>query len=240
MSGPDIEELQIRLAGFHGAIPDASFGPGTELQVHHFQADFMKIEPTGVVDRATFQAMDRFAESYPIDFGVLECKCGSCQGFGQGLYRGQYQGGKPQVEAYYLYEYPGIHRAILFAVRSLWFYHPQWKFVITSGYRCSVDNLKHSRTSTNHKGKALDTDHLQPAVHKEEDMVRCNEIRGKMVEVGGFQIGWSAANRKSFEPSDIAPTWIHLDVRQFERKYLEDRFFCKTSAALDNKQPILV
>jgi hypothetical protein len=240
MSGPDIEELQIRLAGFHGAIPDASFGPGTELQVHQFQTDFMGIAPSGIVDKATFQALDRFAASFPIDFGSLKCKCGTCQGFGQGLYKGQYESGKPQIEAYHQYEYPGIHRVILFAARALWFYHPQWKFTLTSGYRCSVDNLQHSRSSTNHRGKALDTDHLVAAEHKEEDMARCDGIRGKMVEMGGFQIGWSAANRKSFEPSEIAPTWVHMDVRQFENKYLEDRFFCKSLAELDNTQPIQV
>jgi hypothetical protein len=240
MSGPDIEELQIRLSGFQGAIPDASFGPGTELQIHHFQSDFMKINPTGIVDKATFQAIDRFAEAYPINFDQLKCKCGTCQGFGQGLYQDQYESGKPQIEAYCLYEYPGIHRMILFSARALWFYHPQWKFVFTSGYRCSVDNLNHSRSSTNHRGKAVDTDHLQPGENKEEDMVRCNQIRGKMVEVGGFQIGWAASNKKSFEPADIAPTWIHLDVRQFEKKYLDNRFFCKTLEGLDTKQPILV
>jgi hypothetical protein len=61
-----------------------------------------------------------------------------------------------------------------------------------------------------------------------------------MIEVGGFQLGWLASNRKSFEPDDIAPTWIHLDSRSFESKYLEDRFFCKSLKDLDNVLPITV
>jgi len=30
--GLDVRELQIRLAGFRGTMPDGDFGPGTELQ----------------------------------------------------------------------------------------------------------------------------------------------------------------------------------------------------------------
>jgi len=28
--GPDVAELQLRLAGFRGTVPDGDFGPGTE------------------------------------------------------------------------------------------------------------------------------------------------------------------------------------------------------------------
>ena len=31
--GPDVVELQTRLAGFRGTMPDGDFGPGTERQV---------------------------------------------------------------------------------------------------------------------------------------------------------------------------------------------------------------
>ena len=54
------------------------------------------------------------------------------------------------------------------------------------------------------------------------------------------QIGWAAKNRKSLEPSDIAPSWIHYDVREYEAPYLDDRFFCKDLAALDRVLPIKV
>lgn len=240
LSGPDVEELQIRLAGFGGKVPDSFFGPGTEAQVKQFQTDFMKVTATGVVDRPTYNAIDKFAGMFPMDFNKLRCPCGVCSGFGQGLYKGQYLSGKPHIEAYHKYEYPGIHRVALWALRAIWFYHPQWKFINTSGYRCSIRNVQEGRISTNHLGKAVDTDHLAPLENKELDMERCTAIRAKMVSVGGFQVGWSDTNKKSFEPDNIAPTWVHLDVRQFESKYLQDRFFCKTLKSLDNEQLISI
>jgi hypothetical protein len=65
------------------------------------------------------------------------------------------------------------------------------------------------------------------------DRSRCNSLRGILVEQAHAQIGWSALNRKSLEPADIAPTWVHLDVRSYEPKYLADRYFVTTQAALD-------
>jgi len=234
MSGDDVQLLQIKLAGFRGTVPDGQFGPGTELQVHQFQQDFMKIAPTGVVDKTTSDAIDAFAKKYPLDFSQLKCKCGKCSGFGNGLHKGEYKAGKPKLELYHLYEYPGIHKMTLWAVRAIFFYHPQYSFMFTSGYRCEQDNLQNGRTSTNHRGKATDIDvPLKTGQTKLNDMQRCDQIRGKMVEMGYFQIGWDAANRKSFEPSNIAPTWVHLDCRQYDPKYLDDRFFVKTLADLD-------
>ena len=46
--GADVVELQMRLAGFRGTVPDGDFGPGTERQVRSFQQDFMGIAPPGV------------------------------------------------------------------------------------------------------------------------------------------------------------------------------------------------
>jgi hypothetical protein len=48
-----------------------------------------------------------------------------------------------------------------------------------------------------------------------------------LVELANFQIGWTANNRKALEPKDIAPTWIHMDVRNYERRYLAERFFVR-------------
>ena len=79
--GEDVQELQIRLAAFRGTVPDGDFGPGTELQVMTFQRDFMKMaEPSGIVDRRTMTAIDRFADRYPIDFKKLACSCRQCGG----------------------------------------------------------------------------------------------------------------------------------------------------------------
>jgi len=234
-AGEDVRELQIRLAGFRGTLPDGDFRQGTELQVVSFQRDYMNMaEPSGVVDQTTVDAIEDFAGAYPIDFDALRCPCGVCGGFGQGRFKRSYRQGKPKIEAYYRYEYPGIHRMLLWAVRALFFYMEEFEFTITSGYRCGVNNEQKGRSSTNHHGKAIDLDVIgRPGEDKRDDMNRCDMIRGLLVERSSAQIGWSANNRKSLEPANIAPTWVHYDVRSYERKYLTDRFFCSTLQELD-------
>lgn len=238
--GPDVAELQLRLAGFRGTVPDGDFGPGTERQVMNFRRDFMgEVRPSGVVDRDALRAIDRFAREFPINFSKLKCRCGSCDGFGQGRFRGKFAPGKPRIEAFYQYEYPGMHRMLLWAVRAAFFYHPEHEFVITSGYRCETDNRQHRRSSTNHRGKAIDIDvPLKRGEDKRDDMAKCDAIRGKIVETANAQIGWTASNLKSLEPSNIAPTWVHYDVRSYQSKYLKDAMFCTTLKELDNRKPI--
>jgi len=239
--GPMVEELQIRLAGFRGTIPDGKFGPGTELQVMEFQRNYMRVgRPSGIVDHDTFIKLDEFADGYPINFDALKCPCGECDGFGNGRFRNRYRSNCPHTEAYYRYEYPGLHRMLLWAVRALEFYYPNETFIITSGYRCHDRNLQKKRTSTNHHGKAIDLDiALMPNEDKRDDMQRCDDIRGKLVETASAQIGWDAHNRKSLEPAYIAPTWVHYDVRNYNRrKYLADRFFCRSQEQLDHKPEI--
>jgi len=238
--GPDVVELQTRLAGFRGTLPDGDFGPASERQVMNFQRDYMDLPaPSGIVDRATMRALDRFADDFSIDFKALKCPCGTCRGFGRGQFKGRYQPGKAQLEAFHRYEYPGIHRMLLWAVRAVFFYLPEHKFVITSGYRCSVDNANHGRSSTNHHGKAIDIDIVARAGEsKRDDMIKCDAARGRIVSTANAQIGWSAPNCKALEPSNIAPTWIHCDVRCYEARYLKDEAFCKTLKALNNRKPI--
>lgn len=233
--GPDVVELQMRLAGFRGTAPDGGFGPGTELQVTAFQRDWMRLaSPHGRVDQDTFDAIKAFAAAYPIDFKALTCGCGVCGGFGRGKFKGLYVQGAPKTEAYFRYEYPGIHRMLLWAFRAAVFYckSKDWELNITSGYRCSENNLQNQRTSTNHHGKAVDFD-IKGVTDKREDMLRCDEIRGLLIERANAQVGWSGSNRKSLEPNNIAPTWVHYDVRSYERRYLDDRFFVRSLVDLD-------
>jgi len=239
-NGPDVAELQIRLAGFRGTMPDGDFGGGTVLQVTSFQRDFMKLAaPTGVVDRATFLAIDAFADKYPIDFNLLRCRCSTCKGFGQQLFKGLYFDGQPKTEAFYRYEYPGIHRMLLWAARAVFFYMPKRQLTFNSGYRCSVDNAKHQRNTTNHHGKAVDLDIvLTPSESKMDDRANCDAVRGMLGETANAQIGWGTRNRKSLEPREIAPTWVHYDVRCYEAKYLTDDTFCTSNAALNARLPI--
>jgi len=240
--GADVAELQLRLAGFRGTVPDGDFGPGTERQVMSFQRDYMKrAQPSGRADGATLRAIDELAERYPIDFDRLRCPCGQCGGFGKGAGKGKFVAGHAGEEAYHLYEYPGVHRMLLWAVRAAFFYMPQHKWTINSCYRCDVDNARAGRTSTNHHGKAIDIDiQLEPGEVNVDDRKKCDAARGRLVETADAQVGWAARNRKALEPPDIAPTWVHYDVRCYEPRYLADRFFCASLAALDRRRPIRI
>jgi hypothetical protein len=242
MSGPDVVELQIRLAGFRGTLLDGDFGPGTELQVQKFQADFMgQASPSRVVDRATFKALDAFADRFPLDFNTLRCPCGQCSGFGSGRFKGRFIPGAEGQEIGNRYEYPGLHRMILWAARAAMHYLPQHQFSFSSGYRCSVDNQQHGRSTTNHHGKAVDLDiTMKPGETKRDDRDKCDAVRGRLVELSNAQVGWAASNRKALEPSDIAPTWVHYDVRCYEPQYLRDEFFCTDLAGLNQRLPIRV
>lgn len=236
--GAEVVELQIRLSGFRGTVWDGHFGAGTELQIQAFQRDYMKIpEPTGQADLGTYQALHQFAQDYPIDFSKLRCACGDCEGFGQNLSANVYREGKPKIEAYHHKEYPGIHKAILHAFRAALFYREFTEEAppfITCGYRCWINNERKGRTSTNHMGKAIDCDFpLQPGDDKRDDQIRCDRFRSVLVEKSNFQLEWAAPNRKALEPSRIAPTWIHMDVRQYSPRYLDDRFFVKSAEELD-------
>ncbi len=228
--GSDVVELQLRLAGFGGNVWDGDFGPGTERQVMAFQSDFMKeTNPSGEVDEKTFRALDDFAHKFLVDFKTMKCTCGQCHGFGKGRFKGEYRKGEPEIEAYHKREYPGIHRAIIESFRAAQFYAQKGGFdlpFITSGYRCWIDNEINGRQSTNHMGKALDYDfHRKPGEEDKDDRKRCDNVRDILVEKCNFQIGWSANNKKALEPSNIAPTWIHMDVRCYSQEYLDDKYF---------------
>jgi hypothetical protein len=237
-SGPDVVEIQIRLAGFRGTLWDGRFGPGTELQVIAFQRDYLgNANPNAIVDRATWDGLEKFAAEFPIDFQMLKCPCGRCPGFGNGSNEGVYYPGKAKIEMNYRYEYPGVHKAILNTYRAAQFYGLKAGYgqaVVNSGYRCTINNEQNHRETTNHMGKALDIDFpLRPGEGKREDCERCDSVRGILVEKANCQIGWGAANRKSLEPSDIAPSWVHMDVRSYEMQYLDKSFFVNTAADLD-------
>jgi hypothetical protein len=233
--GGDVVELQMRLAGFRGTLPDGDFGPGTELQVTTFQRDWMGLAtPHGRADADTIAAISAFAAAHPLDFGQLHCSCGQCPGFGQGQFRGQYREGKPKIEAYHRFEYPGIHRMLLWSFRTALFYGGKrgWDIAVTSGYRCSESNKQQNRTSTNHHGKAIDFQ-IPGAAGEAEDKENSEALRSLLADTASAQIGWNAGNRKSLEPKDIAPTWVHYDVRSYASSYLDDRYFVQDLAGLD-------
>ncbi len=262
--GPDVEQLQLRLAGFLGTVWDADFGPKTEKQVLAFQRDYMKVaQPSGTVTAATFQALDRFADEFAISF-TEPLRCTFCrradgafctqQGFGQARFRGVYLNrnrdlewsrlGRATVqERKHQYEYPGIHRAVLQTFRAFRFYakvRGMPPIIITSGYRCHINNVRKSRFSTNHMGKALDFTFDVP--DSDERHRLCQQARQLLKTKSGCQVRWTHANKKALEPGVqeipgefIAKTWVHLDVRQYDKRYLADRHFVTSQRSLDKK-----
>lgn len=84
-------------------------------------------------------------------------------------------------------------------------------------------------------GKALDI-HFNKNGKRTQDKTDVEKIRQKIfVKYLNSQVRWSNSNVFSLEPGIpvykgvfIASTWIHYDVRQFELKYLDDKYFVKT------------
>lgn len=47
---------------------------------------------------------------------------------------------------------------------------------------------------------------------------------------------WTGSNNFGLETyAQGAKTWVHVDVREFESQYLEDKYFCKTESELNGK-----
>lgn len=236
-----VQELNIRLAGFGGNVPTTKFTTRTVDMIKQFQKDYMEIEPTGTVCGNTLKAIDEFEAKYPIVFSELKCDCGVCTGFGQGKYTTEKQNAAI-AEKSRKYEYPGIHRSLLWAYKAMMFYMSKkegGKFSInkiSSGYRCHEDNKIHGRSSTNHMGKAIDI-HFNKNGVRTKEITDVEAIRDKIIiPTNKAQINWGSKDKFSLEPSRnasfVATTWIHMDVRQFSLEYLKDEFFANSAAKI--------
>jgi hypothetical protein len=242
-AGKLIQEINIRLAGFGGNVPTEEFDNRTEATIKQFQRDYMHVPETGKICGSLLRAIDEFSAKYDLSDDIwqsLKCKCGKCKGFGEGKYSEE-KGNTKIAERKRKYEYPGMHRSLLFGLRALLFYVQEnenfgYHFSsVSSGYRCWVDNKKHKRGSTNHMGKAVD---LQFNKSKISDV---ENIRDKIIIPNvKAQIRWKNENRFSLEPTResykgefTASSWIHIDVREFNIRYLSDTFFVKKEEDLD-------
>jgi len=243
--GEIVLEINIRLAGFGGMLPTEKFTELTKNGVEQFQKDYMKMEvPIGKVDHNTLKAIDEFSEKYREDVNSYKCVCGSCSGFGKGQYKNQYKS-TSKIESNHKYEYPGMHQSLLWAVSASRFYLTQKlnnEYSIKSvysAYRCWEDNTKHNRSTTNHMGKAVDL-HFNKNNKRTHDMdilrekIYC-ECIGAPKQGGNskYKFGW-LPNKFGLEPNkwadggNAANTWIHFDVREFDKDmYLKDDFFIK-------------
>ncbi|OXA91249.1 peptidoglycan-binding domain-containing protein [Flavobacterium hercynium] len=244
-----IREINIRLAGFGGNVPTDEFTERTERMIKQFQRDYMKVPETGRICGNVLNAIDEFQRKYIIHFDDIKCKCKKCKGFGNELYKSVYKRNKPKKEAFHDYEYPGIHRSLVWLIRSIMFYTSVIEKdlgyelkCIFSGYRCWEDNKFNGRSSTNHMGKALDI-HFSKNDKKVYKLNQIEEIRDKIIlPYTNAQIRWEdidlfsvEPSRKSYPKEFIATTWIHIDVREFASKYLENIFFVKTIEEINGK-----
>jgi len=236
-----IREINIRLAGFGGNVPTDEFTLRSEKMIKQFQRDYMKVSENGKVCGNVLKAIDDFQNSFVVNFEDVKCKCEECKGFGNGKHDTEKQNAKI-AELYRKYEYPGIHRSLIWALRAFMFYTSGKEKAlgytvkcISSGYRCEENNKQHKRSSTNHMGKALDL-HFNKNGKRTQALKDIEEIREKiLIPYANIQIRWKENNLFSVEPSTkkyptefIAPTWIHFDVRQFELVYLSDKYFVKS------------
>ncbi|AUX17244.1 peptidoglycan-binding domain-containing protein [Flavobacterium columnare] len=231
-----IREINIRLAGFGGNVPTDEFTERTEKMIKQFQRDYMKVPETGKVCGNVLRAIDDFQNKYTIHFEDTKCKCGKCTGFGDQANKGKYTKSK-HIEAYNKYEYPGIHRSLLWALKSVMFYTTNTEKelnytvkCIFSGYRCRFDNLINNRSSTNHMGKALDI-HFNKNGKRTQKIKDLEEIREKIFnKYLGAKWDWKPNQDNIFNLESTekgAKTWVHYDVREFDSKYLKNEYFAK-------------
>ncbi|NML37600.1 DUF4280 domain-containing protein [Chitinophaga sp. G-6-1-13] len=246
--GPLIREINIRLAGFGGAIPEDVFTVRTEKAVRQFQQDYMEVAPTGKICGNTLKAIDEFCVKYIQDLKNYICLCNGvksiehkCSGFGKGQFKGEYLNPKRPDESNYKYEYPGIHRSLLWGVSAATFYAEKRSVFtynsISAGYRCWAHNEYKGRNTTNHMGKAVDI-HFNKNGKVTGSSSDMDKVRSEVfVKYLDAQMGWDNSNKFSLErTSDGATSWVHMDVRKYEEKYLADEFFVKKQADVLGKK----
>lgn len=244
-----IREVNIRLAGFGGALPTDEFTELTAKCIKQFQRDYMGVPETGKICGSVLAALDRFRDEYGIAsfFDSMKCPCGKCSGFGRS------RSGNFVFEMYnkttkqYINvsrgakEYNGIHRSLIWALKAMLFYFRKmpnpvgYKIVnISSGYRCIDNNWKNRRPTTNHMGCALDI----VVQNKNNQVVSMNELENQ-VRIKWFgkylntSLGWSSNKFGLERISDGATTWVHLDVREFSKEYKIDKLFSTSKDGLN-------
>ncbi|WP_278381176.1 hypothetical protein [Chryseobacterium arthrosphaerae] len=243
-----IREINIRLAGFGGNVPSDKFIDRTERMIKQFQRDYMKVFETGKICGNVLRAIDEFSNKYPVNINEGKCPCKKCTGFGNSLYQEEKNNTKI-LEKRRKYEYPGIHRSLLWVEKAIKFYLDVQKKQnglrvgkINSGYRCNANNKINKRHSTNHMGKALDIH-----IYKLSDTINTEKnadiVRDLLIKYTNAKYRWSEHNVFALEPSSrnrigeeyIATTWVHYDVRTFDLEYLKDEYFVKDNDSVNGE-----
>ncbi len=244
-----IREVNIRLAGFGGALPTDEFTELTANCIKQFQRDYMGVPETGKICGSVLAALDKFRDEYGIApfFDSMKCPCGVCSGFGSarsGYFN--FERYKKSTKQYikvsqFANEYKGMHRSLIWGLKAMLFYFKKmnnpagYKIVsISSGYRCIDNNWKKRRPTTNHMGCALDI----VIKDKNNQTIRDNELEDKVrkewfCKYLNTSLGWSPNKFGLERLSDSATTWVHLDVREFDQEYKIEKLFSTTKDGLN-------
>lgn len=237
-----IREVNIRLAGFGGALPTDEFTPLTVECIKQFQRDYMGVSETGKICGTLLAALDKFYYDYPIaDFmKKATCPCGQCKGYGNN--RRGFSSGVSTAN-----EYPGLHRSLIWILKSLNFYlKNEFKSrqlevaYIESGYRCIFDNQRKGRTTVNHMGLALDL-HIKKNGVRTRDVSDMEFIRKNIMIVKMKASEERITNRIYLEPTKFksgakgADTWIHFDITRLSNNYIDDQYFKKSILELNGQ-----
>lgn len=248
-----IREVNIRLAGFGGALPTDEFTELTAKCIKQFQRDYMGVPETGKICGSVLTALDDFKKKYPIDdfFGQMRCPCKQhgggqeCQGFGNNRTK-TYSNGVNAIE------YPGMHRSVIWILKATIFYLSQYnkkKFSlrsVDSGYRCIENNNKHNgqkayRTTVNHMGMALDLHFNNKHGVRTSSVSDMNLIRDAIFSKFMAADTKRKINHIYLEPDHYdsgksgATTWVHFDITIFNKKeYLKNDLFVKSAIEAEN------
>jgi len=237
-----IREVNIRLAGFGGALPTDEFTPLTAQCIKQFQRDYMGVPETGKICGSVLVALDNFYYEYPIANFIAKasCPCGECSGYGRN--RRNIKSGFNAAN-----EYPGLHRSLIWILKALNFYlKNEFKSkglevaYIESGYRCIDDNKRKGRTTVNHMGLALDI-HIKKNGKRTKAIEDVEFIRKEIMTVKMGASEERSSDKIYLEPTKFksgangATTWVHFDVTRFSSIYFNDEYFKKEIKDLNGK-----
>lgn len=235
-----IREVNIRLAGFGGALPTDEFTELTAKCIKQFQRDYMGVPETGKICGSVLVALDKFYYEYPIQefMKKADCPCGKCTGYGNNR-RGVRSGLNTANE------YPGLHRSLIWILKALDFYlKNEFKSknmsvaYIESGYRCIANNIQKGRTTVNHMGLALDI-HINKNRKRTIELQDMEYIRKNILVVKMGASEQRFDNKIYLEPKKFndgtsgATSWIHFDVTKFSMTYRNNINFKKTIEELN-------
>lgn len=219
-----IREVNIRLAGFGGALPTDEFTELTAKCIRQFQRDYMGVQDTGKICGSLITALDEFNQKYPIQKYMQSIAC-PCSQFGGGVQCKGFGAGRKKQYKILGIEAPGMHRSTIWILKAAHFYLEKEKDLgvkitgISSGYRCIENNAGHNthriqRQTVNHmSGAALDI--------SISDKSKLNEVREKIFikYMNAAAIGDRANSKnKIFLESRAqgATSWVHFDITWYK------------------------